>query len=310
MWYGYYKYYNNFDAEDLRTSTNIDWFDGVSYVGNSRVEYSYNDDGLVDTVLFLDYTGGDYDPYYRHILTYSAGQLANIVYQDYGADWENDFLEIYTYTGGGVIDNVVYQNWDGDSWYDEGRYLYSYDPEGNLIERLAQSYDAGWETDGRYYYSYDAEDFNYLVEVQIYDGVDYLNNQKFDLTEFEDGLPEMNTISYWDGFIWEASNRVTYGYETYDDGTVSIEDVGVAAQFNLYPNPVSDEMTVEFLSASQQQVSILITDISGKTISRQTIVAMPGINRINKQLENALPGIYQLKLTVDGTVLLKSFVVE
>ena len=310
-WDGYYKYYNNFNDDDQRTSTNIDFWNGVSYEGNSRTEYSYNDDGNVDSILFLDYAGGDYDPYLRHNYTYDGGILANIIYQTYGADWENELLIIYTFTGTGLIDNIVYRLWDGVGWYDSGRYLYSYDVDGNVTEKLMQNYDFGWQTNGRYVYTYDGSGFNNLVEVQNYDGVNYTSIEKFDLVEFSDGLPASNTISFWDGFIWEATSRVFYFYESFDDGTVNIINENSNAQFNLFPNPATDQLTFEFKSEGQQHVSIVIADATGKIVDRQTCEAMQGENKIQKKLNASFsPGIYTANLIIGGSKTAKSFIVE
>lgn len=310
-WEGYYKYYNNFNDDDQRTSTNVDYWNGVSYEGNSRVEYSYNIDGQMDSILFLDYAGGDYDPYYRHNYTYSAGQLANIIYQSYGADWENALLLIYTFTGAGLIDNIVFRAWDGISWYDSGRYIYSYDGDGNITEKLIQSYDFGWQTEGRYVYSYDGAEFNNLVEIQNYDGVDFTSAQKFDLVEFSDGLPASNNVSFWDGFVWEPTSRVFYFYENYDDGSVNIAEQNIKSQFNLFPNPVHDQLTIEFTSNGEQLVSILIGDVNGKIVDRQTFIAMSGENKIQKQLNATLPsGLYTASLIIGGSKISSSFIVE
>lgn len=311
VWEGYYKYYNNFNDDDQRTSTNIDYFDGVSYVGDSRAEYSYNDDGQVDSILFLDYTGGDYDPYYRYNYTYNDGNLANIVYQSYGADWENDLLIIYTFTASGLIDNIVYRSWDGIGWYDVYRYVFSYDGEGNITEKLVQSYDFGWETDGRYVYTYDGSGFNNLVEIQEFDGVDYSSIQKFDLVEFSDGLPSLNTVSYWDGFIWNATTRIHYDFESFDDGTVEIQNQNPATIFNLYPNPTTDQITFDFNSDGQQPVSLIISDAAGNIIERQTFIAISGNNKIQKQLNASLPsGLYTASLIIGGAKINSNFIVE
>lgn len=310
-WVGYYKYYNNFNDDDQRTSTNIDFWNGISYEGNSRVEYTYNPDGQVDSILFLDYTGGDYDPYYRHNYTYSDGILANIIYQSYGADWENSLLIIYTFTATGLIDNLVYRLWDGVGWYDSGRYIYSYDAGGNITEKLIQSYDFGWQTEGRYVYTYDGSDFNNLVEIQNYDGVNYTSSQKFDLVEFSDALPSLTTISFWDGFIWNPSTRIHYNYESFEDGTVNIGNELQETVFNLYPNPVADQLTIDFNAEGQQHVSIIITDAAGNMIDRQTFIAVPGKNEIQKQINPALPsGLYTMSLIIGGSKSTKNFIVD
>jgi len=309
-WEGYYRQYGNFDVDGVRTSINIDSWDGVGYVGDSRVEYTYTPEGEVDTILFLEYDG-DYDPYSRHIYTYSDDQLANIVQQTYGIDWENSLLTIYTYTPEGRIDNIVYRDWDGIGWADQSRHIYSYDVDGNLIEKLLQLNDFGWETYGRYIYSYNVDGFNTSIESQSYDGVDYTSYQMWEFTEFADGLPEMNTISQWDGFIWVDYFRALFYYESYDDGTVDIADNTGAFELEIYPNPASDAFTVSFSSAGSQLVSLRVSNAAGQTVLKQTWETAPGQNVI----QNPIPsdwasGVYHVALMQGGTIVQKSLIID
>lgn len=309
-WEGYYRQYGNFDAEGIRTSINIDSWDGVGYVGDSRVEYYYTAEGDVDTILYLNYDG-DYEPYQQFIYTYSDDRLANIVEQSYGVDWQNSLLTIYTYTAEGRIDNIVYRGWDGIGWFDQSRNIYSYDGEGNLTEKLFQLYDFGWETYGRYIYAYDGSGFNISIESQAYDGVEYTSYQKWEFTEYADGLPSMNTISQWDGFIWVDYFRALFYYESYDDGNVDI--VNNASQFALeiYPNPAADVFTISFESAGSELINLQVTNITGQTVLHQTIESAPGLNKIQYPIQtNWAPGVYQVSLTQGGTRGQRSLVVE
>jgi hypothetical protein len=310
-WEGYYKYYGNFDASGLRTSINIDNFDGVGYVGNSRVEYTYDAANHVDTMLFLDYDGGSYDPYNRYIYTYSDDRLANMVQQGYGADWINSLLVIYTYTPEGRIDNLVYQGWDGLDWYNQTRIIYSYDASGNITEKLFQYDDLGWVTYGRYLYTYDAAGFNTAVEAQSYDGVDFLPYQLFEFTEFADGLPATNTVSIWDGFIWVDDYKSTFFYESYDDGTVGLVATQLNSSMHIYPNPTTDYFNLSFDAAGAGKVSMNVTNASGQCVQRSTWEAAPGPNRIEQSIPaNWTPGLYQVTLTIGGMQESQVLVVE
>lgn len=310
-WEGYYKQFGNFDAGGVRNSINIDSWDGMGYVGNSRVEYTYTPELYIGTILFLDYDGGTYDPYSRHTYTYSDDQLANIVQESYGVDWENSLLIIYTYTPEGRIDNLVYRGWDGVGWYDQTRIIYSYDVSGNLTEKLFQFNDFGWETYGRYVYGYDGSGFNTSVEGQSYDGVDYNSYQLFEFTEFADGLPATNTSSLWDGFIWVDDFRANFFYESYDDGTVNIDDKSLNANLQIFPNPSSDRFSLSFDAAGAEKVTMMISNATGQCVQRQTWETAPGPNRIEQAIpSNWTPGMYQVTLTIGGMKLSQSIMVE
>ena len=302
-WVGYYKHFGNFNAEGVRTSINIDEWDGVSYTGDARVEYTYTDEGEIDTMLFLDYAGGSYDPYARHIYTYSDSKLANIVQQSYGGDWENTLLIIYTYNDEGKIDNIVYRSWDGISWYDQSRYIYTYDAGGNLIEKLYQAYDFGWITYGRYVYGYDLTGFNTSIQAESFDGVDYIPYENYTFTEYADGLPETNTRSLFDGFIFYDYFRANFYYEAYDDGTVDVMDHTIDQAIQVYPNPSIEAFTISFQTSGAEKVSMRITNAAGQNVLRQTWEAAPGLNTVHQQIpETWAPGQYLISLVLGGKV--------
>ena len=50
--------------------------------------------------------------------------------------------------------NVLYQIWNGSSWVNTGKYLYTYDVNNNLIEQLHQSWDGfNWVNEYRDYHT-------------------------------------------------------------------------------------------------------------------------------------------------------------
>ncbi|HNE47382.1 MAG TPA: T9SS type A sorting domain-containing protein, partial [Chitinophagales bacterium] len=182
---------------------------------------------------------------------------------------------------------------------------------GNLTEKLFQLYDFGWETYGRYIYAYDGSGFNISIESQAYDGVEYTSYQKWEFTEYADGLPSMNTISQWDGFIWVDYFRALFYYESYDDGNVDIANNTSQFGLEIYPNPAADVFTISFESAGSELINLQVTNITGQTVLHQTIESAPGLNKIQYPIQtNWAPGVYQVSLTQGGTRVQRSLVVE
>lgn len=308
-WTGNVKFYNIFNGDGMRTAQNVDSWDGTMYTGDGRYEYAYNPDNSLKSVIVLDYTGGDYDSLYKYNYTYSSGKLVNKIGQYYTGGWVNDLIEIYAYNADGLTETLTYQYWSGISWVDSYRIIYTYDEDNNLTEELFQDYAPGWEIDGRYNYTYDAEGFLTTVTTQSYDGTDYTDNQQFEFVEFMDGLPASNTLSYWDGFIWNTNSRVRFNYESFDDGTVDIEEHASNTDFNIYPNPASDIIHIDFYSGAGAVSVITITNNTGQIISKQTFKPVQGKNSITKSLDTDLPaGIYRLNIMHDGLLESKSFI--
>jgi len=68
-------------------------------------------------------------------------------------------------------------------------------------------------------------------------------------------------------------------------------------RLNLYPNPASDYVILEFNSENSQNMNLLIYDLNGKTVRRKVIDAIPGENKINVDLNELQNGLYYCHLT-------------
>ncbi len=75
---------------------------------------------------------------------------------------------------------------------------------------------------------------------------------------------------------------------------------------NLFPNPAFDQMTVTYTMEQAAQVRLTVTDLSGKTISRQEFMADMGDQRTQLDVSNLPQGIYLMHLaTAEGSVVRK-----
>lgn len=78
----------------------------------------------------------------------------------------------------------------------------------------------------------------------------------------------------------------------------SIEEQAANNYFSVQPNPFTESTTIYFYQDSEQPVTVLITDINGKTIFRQTQNYGMGINTImlNTSELQLAQGIYNLRI--------------
>jgi hypothetical protein len=60
----------------------------------------------------------------------------------------------------------------------------------------------------------------------------------------------------------------------------------------LYPNPASNQLTVNFRVAKSGNASISIVDFQGRTISQQTVASLAGDNKTIVSLANIPVGLY------------------
>jgi len=64
----------------------------------------------------------------------------------------------------------------------------------------------------------------------------------------------------------------------------------------VYPNPTDGKLTIEFTSYAGGQYNLTITDMTGRTILREDVKALSGLNQHFINLETTNPGMYVLYL--------------
>lgn len=78
---------------------------------------------------------------------------------------------------------------------------------------------------------------------------------------------------------------------------------------SLAPNPVKDEAILSVTSAEKSIMEVVVSDLSGKQISKQRISLIAGNNQVPLNLRNVAAGTYQVTgLTADGQVRSMRFV--
>ncbi len=77
-------------------------------------------------------------------------------------------------------------------------------------------------------------------------------------------------------------------------------------QVNIYPNPASEMVSIDFESKEGSQVSIILFDINGKIISTSEYQSVSGSNKVQLNVSNQATGIYFIQLkTSEGSVFKK-----
>jgi CubicO group peptidase (beta-lactamase class C family) len=102
-----------------------------------------------------------------------------------------------------------------------------------------------------------------------------------------------------------------------DDINISDAAVGIPASqsqlsLELFPNPSQDAVTLGFSLAEKKNVSVLITDVTGRIVesipSREYATGLSKIRIAEKNAYEA--GIYFVNVSVDGTVLSKKLIIQ
>ncbi len=80
--------------------------------------------------------------------------------------------------------------------------------------------------------------------------------------------------------------------------------------FNLFPNPASDQLTIEGTTTSSEQIVYEILDMTGKVVATKIGNATSGIYSMKLRIGDLTSGIYLLRITQGDSVCSKKFIKE
>ena len=130
----------------------------------------------------------------------------------------------------------------------------------------------------------------------------------------------VGNITLYLGSLATNHNHATSGDNTYTSSivltpsTTSINEIpGIVSELNVYPNPVSDHLSVSFQVHVSESVSIELVDINGRKIEvfRRELLS-PGIIKksIDIKDKNIKPGIYFMKVWVGDKFISKNISIQ
>jgi hypothetical protein len=71
----------------------------------------------------------------------------------------------------------------------------------------------------------------------------------------------------------------------------------------IYPNPLKNNLNMTVTSPSSERIAILVNDIAGKIVKKQSAMLLSGDNKLSVRVGELTPGIYMIKLVrADGLV--------
>lgn len=98
----------------------------------------------------------------------------------------------------------------------------------------------------------------------------------------------------------EAARPQAYG------GSIDTEPL---TAMKLFPNPVTNELTVSFILPEAMPAQVLVTDLNGKLLRRQSLNGDAGRQETVVDASQLAPGVYFVHLLSQGAKVTKKFVV-
>ena len=94
------------------------------------------------------------------------------------------------------------------------------------------------------------------------------------------------------------------------DPAVGINEVAKSSVLSVYPNPANTTATVSFDVANGAEVSVNVTDLSGKVVYANNLGSVKGAQKVTLNTEALTSGVYMVNVTMNGAVSTKKLVVK
>lgn len=82
---------------------------------------------------------------------------------------------------------------------------------------------------------------------------------------------------------------------------LGLADVGSIEELSLYPNPTEDLVNLRFSIGSNENASVVIRDLSGKTLQKNELLAQQGANLVMVDVSELAAGMYFLQLQIGNS---------
>ena len=111
-------------------------------------------------------------------------------------------------------------------------------------------------------------------------------------------------VNYFTG--WASAPYISLNF----DPTIGINETSTEISgVSIYPNPSSSSVNLEMNIANPSEVSIQVTDLSGKVVATQNLGFLPlGKNQTTIQSASFNNGLYYVTISSNGTSVTKKFI--
>lgn len=106
------------------------------------------------------------------------------------------------------------------------------------------------------------------------------------------------SLSSSDTGAWGMNTPAFFSIDNFTTlSTAGVEELKSISNLNLYPNPTKGNLTVNYDSKSNNELTISLVDINGREISKSIQTNAVGSNQINVSTESLETGVYFIELS-------------
>ncbi|WP_047547492.1 T9SS type A sorting domain-containing protein [Psychroserpens sp. Hel_I_66] len=292
----------------METSTNELWDVNLQdWVNDRRSDFTYIGNNLTLIEIYI-WENDDWQINETIENTYnSSNLLVEALYQEWdvmSSSLVNREKNDFTYTAFPQIDTIVNSTWDIDNsiWISNSRVIYVYNSNDMVSSEISQNWNTiEWINNNLETYTYDGNGF--LIECLKSDWnpstTVYEPTQREFYTNNSEGSP---TVVVDQANIFGTWTNTTRDRRTYPScQTLDIEEV-VFVDFEIYPNPVQDQLIVK--TSLNSAITIEVLDINGRLIHAQSLT--DSINKVD--LSGLNSGMYLLRISHDKSIFTKKII--
>ena len=112
-------------------------------------------------------------------------------------------------------------------------------------------------------------------------------------------------VNWYNGWGFSSAIRAVF------DPTVGVEENEDVSGVNIFPNPASDDLTVNFVSKEDQDLTVNVINSTGALIASEQVTTKAGQNsRLNFNVQELAAGIYMVQIQGLTSTLTKRVVVQ
>lgn len=276
---------------------------------------TYNTQGDLLGFSTQTWNGNDWDNYSRFIETINNGHRVAEERQIWNnTQWVGNYKDYIAYDNNDNIITFIHTVWNSgtNNWDTAQRHNYTYDAAGHYTGFTLQNYvNGGWVDSAKEVYTYSGDVMVTLLQsIWNADSNAFINAAKNTYTYNSYNQCTTLDMFVWDGTQWGAGAYTTgyfkFTYETFDDTPNGINNVIANKDFQVYPNPASNQLTVKMQQSVMNQVRIV--DMSGRIVfeTKENIAA----SKVNVATDHLTDGIYLLQIRSGNKTGSASFVIK
>lgn len=303
-------------AQQMATYTMQRYWDlnlnGAALTGPVNVRFFYSQREL-DSILvakdnFIAANPGAIDEGFRWFKTVSGAFVpspASVNFDSVVNDLELEDVN----TSGATINGVLYAQFNGITSFSGGTAASGAGPSTPLsvallsfnAQRTGRVNKLSWSTSqeintDRFVVERSTDSRNYVALGQVDAAGNSSNNISY---SFIDNAPVRGMNFYRLRIIDNAGiEKFSAVRNVRNEGTADVA---------IYPNPVSDKMTLNITSDKIDRAEISITDMNGKTVYVKALGINEGMNYINVNTNNISSGSYIIKIQLNGDMVVRKF---